>query len=169
MIINALIPSYTLGSGTELFTEKSLLHISQSKKWKDAVVQGGKGMRLNDLNFEIENLLKKLRLTNYSTTYREMQTEEDTSYFKSALKKQMNGEGWIILNYDQGVVMNEGSYGHFSPVATYDEKSQKLLILDSDATWYEPYWVPLNLIVKSMNTYDGDLNNPRGFIWIYKK
>lgn len=168
MIVNALIPSYTLGSETKLFTEQSLIKLSGSKRWKDAVTSDGKGMSLKNLTIEIKNILPKLGLSNFQAVYHEMLSETDDSAFKEVLLKQMNGEGWIILNYDQGLVMGSGSYGHFSPVASYSSQNNKILILDTDATWYEPYWVGFNTLASSMKTFDNDLKQPRGYIWIFK-
>jgi hypothetical protein len=168
MIINALIPSYTLNAETKLFTEQSLLKLSNSKRWKKAVSSDGKGMSLKDLATEINNLLPKLGLSNFKADFREMLSEVDATAFQEALLKQMKGEGWIILNYDQGLVMGSGSYGHFSPVASYWSQKNKVLILDTDATWYEPYWVGINTLTNSMKTFDNDLNQARGFIWIFK-
>lgn len=168
MIVNALIPSYTLSSETKLFTEQSLLKLSGSKRWKDAVASDGKGMSLKNLTLEIRNLLPKLGLSNYEADYREMLSGADDSVFQETLSKQMKGEGWIILNYDQGLVMGSGSYGHFSPVASYWSQKNKILVLDTDATWYEPYWVGFNVLTNSMKTFDNDLKQPRGYIWIFK-
>lgn len=168
MIINALIPSHTLNSETKLFTEQSLLQLSGSKLWKKAVSSNGKGMSLKGLNDEITSLLPKLGLANYSVSYREIVSESDASAFKKVLIKQMKGEGWIILNYDQGLVMGSGSYGHFSPVASYSSQENKILVLDTDATWYEPYWVKFVTLINAMKTFDNDLKNARGYIWIFK-
>ena len=168
IIINALIPSYSLSAETKLFTEQSLLNLSGSKRWKNAVSSDGKGMSLKNLTLEIKNLLEKLGLSNFNVGYHEMISEADTTTFQEALLRQMRGDGWIIVNYDQGLVMGSGSYGHFSPVASYWPKENKILILDTDANWYEPYWVNLKTLVNSMTTFDNDLKQPRGYVWIFK-
>jgi hypothetical protein len=168
MIVNALIPSYSLGRETKLFTEQSLLKLSGSKRWKEAVTSDGKGMSLKDLAAEITDILPKLGLTNFSAGYRELLSETDAHAFKKAVLKQMNGEGWIIINYDQGLVMGIGNYGHFSPIASYWSEKNKILILDTDAGWYEPYWVEFETLINAMKKFDNDLKQARGYIWIFR-
>lgn len=44
-----------------------------------------------------------------------------------------------------------GPYAHISPVGAYDEQARRVLILDVDRDWYEPYWVPDRALLEAMS------------------
>ncbi len=63
----------------------------------------------------------------------------------------------------------EGKVGHVAVVGAYDEKNSRVLILDPDREYYEPYWVSVDTLLKGMNTQDKDSNRNRGYIVVTKK
>ncbi len=169
MVMNALRPSYHLGSEEKLLTESTLLKISKSLKWRIATRNSSTGLGLHELAKEWKKLLIKMQLENkYQIHFRELNSENSKQDFKKALDLLMQNKAWIILNYDQGVVMGEGSYGHFSPVGSFNKSTNEILIMDVDRQWYEPYWIDLKMAYKSMNTKDNLLGTHHGFLWIEK-
>lgn len=52
--------------------------------------------------------------------------------------------------------------GHMSPVGAYDNRTDRLLILDVSRYKYPPMWVPMPAIFDAMNTTDSDSGKSRG-------
>jgi len=166
MVLNALIPSYTMARNRPLLTEARSLEISASKDWVKNTREGADGVTLESLAREIKEILPKLNLSGeYESGMVIIRDESDTKKLMESLEKFKNGDGYIILDFNQGVIMGKGSYPHFSPVGAYDQDSQTVLIMDTDGEWYGPYWVEIKWLLKSMNVKD----EIHGFIWIHHK
>lgn len=168
IVLNAMHPSYTVNPNETLFTEAKTLELSESEKWKKATENDSTGMTLRDFNSEIGNLLKKLNLNRkYNSQFFEMRTVQDAATFQEHLKKFNRGEGWLIVMFSQGAVMGGSAiYPHYSPIGAFDEDKNRVLILDVDGTWYEPYWLPVSNIITNMTAYDEEMKCQRGYIWI---
>jgi hypothetical protein len=69
----------------------------------------------------------------------------------------------LVISYDRKVLEQTGS-GHFSPVAAYDEESDKLLILDTARFKYGAHWVALPLMFEAMLTDDPTTSKSRGYV-----
>ena len=71
---------------------------------------------------------------------------------------------FILANFLQSTYTGDADIGHIAPVGAYDAQNKKVLILDPDRDWYEPYWVSEETFLKGMATRDGDAF--RGYIRI---
>jgi hypothetical protein len=59
--------------------------------------------------------------------------------------------------------------GHISPLAAYDTKADRLLILDFARHKYPPVWVTTSDLFRAMNTSDSSNNSKtRGYVLISK-
>lgn len=67
---------------------------------------------------------------------------------------------YLAVNYLRAALGQEGR-GHTSPVAAYDEASDRFLVLDVSAPRYPPVWVAAGDLFGAMNTRAGV--NTRGF------
>ena len=56
------------------------------------------------------------------------------------------------------------SYGHIAPVGAYDEPNRRVLVMDPDRAWYEPYWIPDDVALAGMATRDPVSGAPRGYL-----
>lgn len=74
-----------------------------------------------------------------------------------------NKDGYIIVNFLRPA-LGEQAGGHFSPLAAYDKKTDRFLILDVARYRYPPVWVKTEDLWKAMNTFDSDAHVYRGFI-----
>lgn len=168
IVLNAMHPSYTVNPNETLFTEAKTLELSESDKWKRAAENDSIGIALQDFNIEIKNLLKKLNLTGrYTSQFFEMRTAQDAGTFQDHLKKFNRGEGYLIPMFSQGAVMGGSAiYPHYSPIGAFDETKNRVLILDVDGTWYEPYWLTVTSMIANMTAYDEQMKCQRGYIWI---
>ena len=87
-----------------------------------------------------------------------------------ALRQNERSERDLILaNFLQSELTGdpEGKVGHVAPVGAFDAQAKRVLILDPDREYYEPYWVPLELFFRGLETKDADSGKNRGILWIH--
>lgn len=73
---------------------------------------------------------------------------------------------FVIVNYLRKA-MGQEKGGHISPLAAYDEKADRFLILDVARYKYPPVWVKTADLFGAMNTVDSDNENrTRGYVLI---
>ncbi len=72
----------------------------------------------------------------------------------------------VVVNYLRRALGQEKG-GHLSPLAAYDEKTDRFLILDVSRYKYPPVWVTTEDLFAAMNTVDADnADQTRGFVLI---
>jgi hypothetical protein len=89
---------------------------------------------------------------------------------EAALKaNESSAKDLILANFLQSELTGdpEGKVGHVAPVGAYDSRSGRVLILDPDREYYEPYWVTLGTFLKGLETRDSDAGRNRGILWIH--
>jgi len=89
---------------------------------------------------------------------------------ESALKSnESSSKDLILANFLQSELTGdpEGKVGHVAPVGAFDARTARVLILDPDREYYEPYWVPLATFLKGLETRDSDSGRNRGILWIH--
>ncbi len=75
---------------------------------------------------------------------------------------------FVIVNYLRKAIGQERG-GHISPLAAYDAKSDRFLILDVARYKYPPVWVTASDLFVAMNTTDAANNNKtRGYVLVTK-
>ena len=75
---------------------------------------------------------------------------------------------FVIVNYLRKSIGQERG-GHISPLAAYDAKSDRFLILDVARYKYPPVWVTASDLFAAMNTTDASNNNKtRGYVLVTK-
>ncbi len=87
-----------------------------------------------------------------------------------ALKaNEASSKDLILGNFLQSELTGdpEGKVGHVAPVGAYDARAGRVLILDPDREYYEPYWVSLANFLKGLETRDADSGRNRGILWIH--
>lgn len=170
MLANALNASLPLTSEDKLWTQDSLLKKVNNSAWKRDLGPVGFGVILKDLKIYADDLLKTIGKEKTHTV--EPIYAEDGSTFESKLRdilaqNEKNSSDLIVANFDQGVLTGdpEGG-GHISPIGAYDSKQDRVLIMDVDREWYEPYWVELKTLHQAINTVDKVSSKKRGILWI---
>ena len=83
--------------------------------------------------------------------------------FRSLLKNALLNQQFIIVNFLRTELQQQGN-GHHSPIAAYDEKTDRFLILDVARYKYPAYWVKAEDLWNAVNTKDNEMY--RGFIII---
>ena len=72
----------------------------------------------------------------------------------------------MLFNFLAGEYVGVGDYGHIAPVGAYDAAARRVLILDPDRTWYEPYWIPDEVALAGMATPDAASGQARGYLYV---
>lgn len=108
------------------------------------------GVTVERLSEVLKTAMDKLKLLNKKTViqiYEIDQKNLETSkkkFHELLVKNEKSSNDFIIINFTQGVLTGDGAgmIGHIAAVAAYDSKNKRVLILDPDRKWYEPYWSP---------------------------
>lgn len=88
-------------------------------------------------------------------------SELDLVKFRNILVHALDHQQFIIANFLRTELHQQGG-GHHSPLAAYDKKSDRFLLLDVARYKYPAYWVKAEDLWKAVNTMDGSLS--RGVI-----
>ena len=93
--------------------------------------------------------------------------DEGLDKFRSDAARRLSAPGGFVLaNYLRRAIGQETG-GHISPLAAYDAKSDRFLILDVSRYKYPPVWVTAPELYAAMNTIDGDNDGRRrGYVLI---
>ena len=72
---------------------------------------------------------------------------------------------FLVVNFSRKTLHQAGT-GHFSPIGAYNEKENKMLVLDVAVFKYPAFWVDADLLWRAMNTEDSVSKKNRGFVII---
>ncbi len=89
--------------------------------------------------------------------------------FRSAARDALaTKDHFVVVNYLRRALGQERG-GHISPLAAYDAKADRFLILDVARYKYPPVWVTTSDLFDAMNTTDADNDNKtRGYLLVSK-
>lgn len=146
--------------------EAEIIQSIDDPEWTANVAPGGSGTNLTRLASLMARGLKAYGLPGDIDMVR---VEDDSPSVLATVREMLvenekSAGDLIVANFDQGVVTGGPSVGHFSPIAAYDAGRRRVLVLDVDREWVEPYWVPDSLLVYAMQKYDPVKQYHRGFL-----
>ena len=81
---------------------------------------------------------------------------------RTAARTLRSPHGFLIVNYQRQAIGQEAG-GHFSPIAAYDARTDRFLIMDVSRYAYPPVWVPAARLWQGMLAVDSDSGQSRGF------
>jgi hypothetical protein len=89
--------------------------------------------------------------------------------FRAAARDYLGAKDhFVIVNYLRKAI-GQQTGGHISPLAAYDDKADRFLILDVARYKYPPVWVKTSDLFDAMNTTDAaNDNKTRGYVLIAK-
>jgi hypothetical protein len=163
MLVNAARAGTTLNSQEKLVTQPELLKKVKNSAWKKMPFRG---VSLDEIGPLIDESLKAYGITAKKV---EVVHTEDASLKTKAklhedlLKIESSGNTIILANFIQGIYTGDAQVGHFAPLAAYDAESKRVLVMDPDREWYEPYWVSEETLLNGMNTPDKQTGHKRGY------
>jgi hypothetical protein len=86
--------------------------------------------------------------------------------FRTLVSKNLQESGnFVLVNYLRKAIGQETG-GHISPVAAYNEETDRFLILDVSRYKYPPVWVKAEELWKAMATVDSASGKTRGFVLV---
>ncbi len=86
--------------------------------------------------------------------------------FRTQVRENLAREGDVVLvNYVRKAI-HQKTGGHISPLAAYDEDTDRFLVMDVSTYKYPPVWVKTEALWAAMNTVDGDSNRTRGYVLV---
>ncbi|MEZ5863728.1 MAG: phytochelatin synthase family protein [Geminicoccaceae bacterium] len=84
--------------------------------------------------------------------------------FRDAARAALEADNQrLVVNYSRQAVGQKGD-GHISPVAAYEEVSDRFLVLDVARYKYPPAWITATELHAAMQADDSASNKPRGFL-----
>jgi hypothetical protein len=173
MVVNAARAQSELMSDDELVSQKALLRRVSYPRWNNAIQEGGRGVTIEDLGHYLTQALELYCNDEYEVDAVRVDASDDGLHErvrKMLIENERTDDDFVIVFFWQATFTDdpEGKTGHVAPIGAYDEENERALILDPDRDWYEPYWVPLDVLVEGMARRDPDTGRSRGYIWVRK-
>lgn len=169
MVVDAARVDQTFTSDDELATQNNVLKKTGDEEWTKAVGDKGGGRTLDQLGVEVEKAFKAYGFKDAKVEVIHIDDLTPATLAKvhhALVENEKSANDFIIANFIQGVYTGDADAGHIAPIAAYDAKAKRVLILDPDRDWYEPYWVSEETFVKGMNTKDKGSEKYRGLVWV---
>jgi hypothetical protein len=146
-----------------LVSQDDLLTAVGDRSWRANVRDDGRGATLVELEGYLRAGLAALGISGATVTACPMPAPEAAA-LGSALADLEAGRHLMIAHVGMAELIGDEDYGHFSPVGAWDERRERVLILDVYRVAYEPYWVPFDRLLAAMATRDRAKGEPRGFL-----
>jgi len=167
MIVNAARVGKKLTADDELATQAGVLKRVNSDLWSKAVGPNGHGVTLDELKGLVEASLKAYGVEKSSVEVVHMDDAKSKSRLhQDLIANEKSPHNFIVANFIQGVYTGDADVGHIAPVAAYDSGAKRVLVMDPDRQWYEPYWVSEATFAKGMATKDKESGKNRGYLFI---
>lgn len=160
MVLNALsipAPEASEYAPYHLFTQENFFN-PQTQKVVTPEVVSRKGMTLDQLGQLLESYPVKAEVHHSADS----SLEEFRTLVVKNLQQPRN---FVLVNYLRKAIGQETG-GHISPVAAYNEQTDRFLILDVSRYKYPPVWVKAEELWKAMATVDPDGGKTRGFVLV---
>ncbi len=179
ILLNALLYGNLPQAGDEKnITQQALLEKVKLENWKDRLSDAGYhgeyGMTLERLRKVTEEALTqwiKAPMVVESKVFSKVNIDSIHELESLLQKNEETSEDFIIVHFIQDMLTHDsegGPYAHISPIGAYDAKLKKVLILDVDREFYQPYWVSPERLLTAMTTPTKEFGKG-GLLWIHKK
>lgn len=169
MLLNAARSQIKLTQEEPLVTQDDLLKKVNSPIWNQGLSQLGRGIQLDQLAELVRISLKTYGIPFHSVEVLHIKDSSEAMKKKVHEALQMtekSNQVLMLANFLMKVYTDDAEVGHISPVGAYDSKRKRVLILDSDRRWYEPYWVSEETFLKGMATQDSESKQNRGYVFV---
>jgi hypothetical protein len=164
MVLNALsipapvAPQY---SPYHVFTQENFFNNEQTRKVLTPEVVARQGMTLDQLGQLLTTYPVKAKVYHSTDTSLE-------EFRKLAVENLQAPNNFILVNYLRKVLGEERG-GHISPIAAYNEQTDRFLILDVSRYKYPPIWVKAAALWQAMATRDSVSGKTRGFVLVNRE
>ncbi len=151
--ISPLIYPYQIFTEENIFTEEAL-------KVKPV-------MKIEQDGLTLEELADLLDVFDVEIEYKHGDQVTLDDFRTRALEALRNDNERFIVNYSRKSVGQIGD-GHISPVAAYDETSDRFLVLDVARYKYAPAWIAAEDLHAALLPKDSSSNESRGYVVVTK-
>jgi len=164
MVLNALsipapvAPEY---SPYHVFTQENFFNNEQTRKVLAPEVVARQGMTLDQLGQLLTTYPVKTKVYHSA----DISLEE---FRKLTVENLQEPNNFILVNYLRKV-LGEEKGGHISPIAAYNEQTDRFLILDVSRYKYPPVWVKAADLWQAMATMDSVSGKTRGFVLVNRE
>jgi len=169
MLANAARRHEALGSEQPLFTQPLLRKQVNSPVWERGLAPDGEGVTLDQLALLATESLHAAGITpaRVEVTHVPEPSAEALARLRQTLSaNEASGDDWLLLNFHAAAYVGVGDYGHIAPVGAYDADARRVLVMDPDRSWYEPYWVSDEAALRGMATRDSVTGESRGYLYV---
>jgi hypothetical protein len=143
-----------------VFTQENFFNNQATRKIISPEVVSRMGMTLEQMGQLLTSYGVKVRINHAASTSLEQ-------FRKQAAENLKQPGNFILANYLRKEIGQEKG-GHISPLAAYNEQTDRFLILDVSRYKYPPVWVKTADLWKAMNTVDSVSGKTRGFVLVSK-
>ena len=163
ILLNAARVSQSLTAADKLITQKAVV-----EKIK---VNYSKGLNLDQLAEAVRKGLAEYQIkANVEAIHADGTPVQSKKIREILVKNEKSDRDFILANFHQSAYTGDPEgVGHISPVGAFDSKGNKVLILDVDREYYEPYWVSFDTFLKGINTADSSNTQKRGIVVVELK
>lgn len=113
----------------------------------------------------LDELGKMLGAWNVQVSIHHAADSNLTDFRRQAREALASGKQYVIINFHRDPLAQEGG-AHFSPLAAYDQASDRFLMLDVARFRYPPFWITAESLFQAMNTTDSVSQKTRGYLLI---
>jgi hypothetical protein len=169
MLVNAARRQIRFSTDDPLVQQLSLRRRVNSPIWERGLAPGGEGVTLDELAVLAAQSLHAFGLApvHVQVVHVPEASAAALASLREALRaNEASGDDWLLVNFLAAAYLGVGDYGHIAPVGAYDADTRRVLILDPDRDWYEPYWVPDEVVLAGMATRDPVSGEPRGYLQV---
>ncbi|MGH1395662.1 MAG: phytochelatin synthase family protein [Trichormus sp.] len=163
MVLNSLeIPAPTAPeySPYRVFTQENFFSNEKTKAVITPEKVARQGMTLAELGQLIASYSVDVKVYHAANT--------SLDEFRTLAAKNLRQPGnFVIVNYLRKEI-NQERGGHISPLAAYNEQTDRFLIMDVSRYKYPPVWVKTAELWQAMNTVDTVSAKTRGFVLVSK-
>jgi hypothetical protein len=163
MVLNALglpAPDAPQYKPFKLFTQENFFDRADVKKVVAPEIVAKRGMTLAQLGGLLTSHGAKVRVYHGA--------DVDLNRFRSLLLTNLSERNnFAIVNYLRSSIGQERG-GHISPIAAYNQRTDRFLILDVSRYKYPPVWVKAVDLWQAIRTTDSDSGKTRGFVLVSK-
>jgi hypothetical protein len=144
----------------KVFTQANFFNNEATRKVISPEVVARMGMTLNQMGQLLASYGVKAQVYHAADTSLEQ-------FRKQAAENLKQPGNFILVNYLRKEIGQEKG-GHISPLAAYNEQTDRFLIMDVSRYKYPPIWVKTTDLWKAMNTVDSVSGKTRGFVFVSK-
>jgi Phytochelatin synthase len=163
MVLNALglpAPESAQYKPFHVFTQENFFGREETKKVVSPDLVSRRGMTLAQLGGLLTSHGAKVQVY--------FGSDVGLDRFRSLLLQNLSKrDNFAIVNYLRKTIGQERG-GHISPIAAYNQRTDRFLILDVSRYKYPPVWVKAVDLWQAIKTVDSDSGKTRGFVLVTK-